>query len=113
MADDPNTMRARLDRLAELVELARRSQSEEDRARMERTIQLVSWALQTVARARQRSGDAARQSEALEIEALCRLIVGEARAALAEAFSRLLGGQFHGRTIRYTWLRWIIRCNEP
>jgi hypothetical protein len=81
MADEPDTLRARLDRLAALVELARQSRSEEDRARMERTIQLVSWALQAVARARQRSGDAARQSEALEIEALCRLIVQEARAA--------------------------------
>src|SRR3954470_16502757 len=81
MADDPDTMRARLDRLANLVELARWSQSDEDRARMERSIQLVSGALQTVARARQRSGDAARQSETLEIEALCRLIVEEARAA--------------------------------
>jgi hypothetical protein len=81
MADAPDTLRARLDKLAALVQLARLSRSAEDRARMERTIQLVSWALQTVARARQRSGDAARQSETLEIEALCRLIVEEARAA--------------------------------
>jgi len=81
MADDPDTTRARLDRLANLVELARWSQSDEDRARMEHTIQLVSWALQAVARARQWSGDAARQSEAAEVEALCRMIVQEARAA--------------------------------
>jgi hypothetical protein len=81
MTDEPNTLRARLDRLAALVELARQSRSEEDRARMERTIQLVSWALQAVARARQWGGDAARQIEAAEIEALCRLIIQEARAA--------------------------------
>jgi hypothetical protein len=81
MADAPDTLRAHLDKLAALVQLARLSRLAEDRARMERTIQLVSWALQTVACARQRSGDAARQSEALEIEALCRLIVEEARAA--------------------------------
>ena len=81
MADAPDTLRARLDRLAALVELARLSQSAEDRARMERTIQLVSWALQTVARARRRQGDTARQCEAAEVEALCRLIVAEARAA--------------------------------
>ena len=37
-----------LNKLAELVELSRLSQSE-DRARMEHTIQLVCWALQTVA----------------------------------------------------------------
>ena len=81
MTDEPNTLRARLDRLAALVELARQSRSEEDRARMERTIQLVSWALQAVARARQWSGDAARQSEAADVEVLCRMIVQEARAA--------------------------------
>jgi hypothetical protein len=81
MADAPDTLRARLDRLAALVELTRRSRSEEDRARMERTIQLVSWALQTVARARLRNGDTARQRKAAEVEALCRLIVAEARAA--------------------------------
>jgi imidazolonepropionase-like amidohydrolase len=81
MADEPDTLRARLERLAALVELARQSRSEEDRARMERTIQLVSWALQAVARARQWSDDAACQSEAAEVEALCRRIVQEARAA--------------------------------
>jgi len=81
MADALDTLRARLDGLANLVELARWSRPGENRARMERTIQLVSWALQTVARACQQSGDAARQSEALEIEALCRLIVEKARAA--------------------------------
>src|SRR4051812_50131150 len=81
MTEDPGTLRARLDKLAALVELARLSRSEEDRARMERSIQLVSWALQAVARARQWSDDAACQSEAAEVEALCRRIVQEARAA--------------------------------
>ena len=81
MTDEPNTLRARLDKLAALVKLARLSRSEEDRARMERSIQLVSWALQEVARARRRQGDTARQCEAAEVEALCRRIVAEARAA--------------------------------
>ena len=81
MTEDPGTLRARLDKLAALVELARLSRSEEDRARMERSIQLVSWALQTVARARRRQGDTALQCEAVEVEALCRRIVTEARAA--------------------------------
>jgi len=81
MTDDPGTLRTRLDKLAALVELARLSRSEEDRARMERTIQLVSWALQAVARARRRQGDAVQQCEATEVEALCRRIVAEARAA--------------------------------
>ena len=81
MADAPDTLRARLDKLAALVELARLSRSQEDCARMERSIQLVSWALQEVARARRRQGDTARQCGAAEVEALCRMIVQEARAA--------------------------------
>jgi Xaa-Pro aminopeptidase len=81
MTDDPGTLRARLYKLAALVELARLSRSEEDRARMERSIQLVSWALQAVARARRQRGDPALQCEAVEVEALCRRIVAEARAA--------------------------------
>lgn len=81
MTDDPGSMRTRLDKLAELVELARLSRSEEDRARMERSIQLVSWALQAVARFRRQHGDTTQQCEAAEVEALCRLIVAEARAA--------------------------------
>jgi hypothetical protein len=80
MPDIPDTLRVRLDMLAELVKLARLSQSTEDRARMERTIQLVSWALQTVVRARLRNGDAARQGEVAEVAVLCRMIVAEARA---------------------------------
>ena len=80
MTDEPNTLRARLDRLTALVELARQSRSEEDRARMERTIQLVSWALSGGPRPSW-SGDAARQSEAADVEVLCRIIVQEARAA--------------------------------
>src|SRR4051795_2579953 len=75
MTEDPGTLRARLDKLAALVELARLSRSEEDRARMERSIQLVSWALQAVARARRWQGDTARQCEAAE---------GEARGGEAE-----------------------------
>jgi hypothetical protein len=80
MADAPDTLRARLDKLAALVELTRWSQGE-DRARMEQTIQLVIWALQAVACARRRNGDTARQSEAAEVEVLCRLIVQEAQEA--------------------------------
>jgi hypothetical protein len=81
MTDDPGTLRARLDRLTALVELTQLSRSEEDRARMERSIQLVSWTLQAVARARRQRGDLALQCEAAEVEALCRRIVVEARAA--------------------------------
>jgi len=81
MTDDPGTLRARLDKLAALVELARQTRSEEDRVRMERTIQLVSWALQTVARAQRLDGNTTRQCEAAEVEALCRRIVAEAQAA--------------------------------
>jgi hypothetical protein len=80
MTDDPDTLRARLDRLAALVELARQTRSEEDCARMERSIQLISWALQTV-RARRLDGNTTRQCEAAEVEALCRRIVEETQAA--------------------------------
>jgi hypothetical protein len=45
MADDPDTLRACLYRLAELVELTRWSQSDEDRARMEHTIVQVRQAV--------------------------------------------------------------------
>jgi hypothetical protein len=44
MAQDPDPLRACVDKLAELVELARQVPLE-DRARMEHTIQLVCWAL--------------------------------------------------------------------
>ena len=81
MVDEPGALYACLNKLAALVELARLSRSEEDRARMERSIQLVSWALQTVARVRRQHGDTALQCEAAEVEALCRRIVAEARAA--------------------------------
>ena len=53
----------------------------EDRARVERSIQLVSQALQMIAWARQQSWDEARQKEAAEVAALCRRIVEVARAA--------------------------------
>jgi hypothetical protein len=75
MNNDPGTQRARLDRLAALVELARLSRSKEDRARMERTIQLVSWDLQAVARARLLNGNAAHRREAAEAVVLCRMTV--------------------------------------
>jgi len=51
MVDEPGALYACLNKLAALVELARLGRSE-DRARMERTIQLVIWALQAVARFR-------------------------------------------------------------
>ena len=63
MVDEPGALYARLNKLAALVELARLSWSEEDRARMERSIQLVNWALQVVARARQWSDDAGLPSD--------------------------------------------------
>jgi hypothetical protein len=75
MTDDPDTLRTYLDRLTELADLALIAPPE-DHARMERSIQLVSWALQAVTQARQQSLDEARQKEAADIAALCRRIVG-------------------------------------
>ena len=54
MTDDPDTMRARLDRLTELVELARQVPWE-DHAHVERALHLISQALQKVAQARHRA----------------------------------------------------------
>jgi hypothetical protein len=81
MADNSDIIRSRLDWLAELVKLTRLSQSEEDRARVERSIQLVCRAFQAVARGRQQTGNEAHRGEAAEIAALCRRIVEEAREA--------------------------------
>ena len=47
MTDDPDTMRARLDRLTELVELARQVPWE-DHAHVERALHLISQALQSL-----------------------------------------------------------------
>ena len=49
MTDDLDTPRARLDKLAALVEQTQLSQAK-DRARIERSIQLVCRALQEIAR---------------------------------------------------------------
>jgi hypothetical protein len=70
MVDEPATLYARLNKLVELVELARLSQSEEDRARMERTIQLVSRELETAAWAHHRIGATEQQRQAGENAAL-------------------------------------------
>jgi hypothetical protein len=59
VVDDPDTLRARLDRL---IELARHAQPE-DRARLERLIELVSRAHQEVARTRQAAERARRLRE--------------------------------------------------
>jgi hypothetical protein len=48
MKDDPNTLRIRLERLLELTELARYGPPE-DRARIDRSIQLVSRAIAAIA----------------------------------------------------------------
>ena len=74
MTDDLDTLRTHLDRLTELADLALVAPPE-DHARMEGSIQLVSWALQAVTQARQQSLDEARQKEAADIAALCRRIV--------------------------------------
>jgi len=83
MTDDPDTLRTHLDRLTELADLAHQAliTPPEDRARMEHAIQLICRALQTVAWVRQRTGNAEHQREAAEVEALCRWIVEQARAA--------------------------------
>jgi hypothetical protein len=68
MTDDPDTLRTHLDRLTELADLAHRAliTPPEDRARMERAIQLICRALQTVAWVRQRTGPADRERGAPE-----------------------------------------------
>jgi hypothetical protein len=52
MKDDADILIGHMNQLLELAELARHA-APEDRVRLERTIQLVGRALQTVARARQ------------------------------------------------------------
>ena len=79
MADDPDILRARLNKLAELTGPALVALPE-DRARMERSIQLVSRALRMVAQVRHQTGNVARQREAVEVAVLCRRIVEAARA---------------------------------
>jgi thiamine monophosphate synthase len=76
MADDPDTMRARLDRLTELVELARQVPWE-DHGHVERALHLISQALQKVAQVaqvRSQNQDEARLGEEAEFAALCRQI---------------------------------------
>jgi hypothetical protein len=81
MTDDLDTPRARLDKLAALVEQTQLSQAK-DRARIERSIQLVCRALQEIARFWEQTGNQTCQSEvAEEVAALCRRIVEEARRA--------------------------------
>jgi hypothetical protein len=80
MTNDLDTLRARLDKLAALVELAQPIQAK-DHARIERSIQLVCRALQEIARFWQQTGTQTCQSEAAEVAVLCRRIVEDARRA--------------------------------
>jgi hypothetical protein len=80
MTDDLDTLHARLDKLAALVELAQLNQAK-DHARIERSIQLVCCALQEMARFWRQTGTQTCQSEAAEIMALGRRIVEDARRA--------------------------------
>jgi hypothetical protein len=80
MTDDLDTLHARLDKLAALVELAQLNQAK-DHVRIERSIQLVCCALQEIARFWRQTGNQTCQSEAAEIMALCRRIVEDARRA--------------------------------
>jgi hypothetical protein len=80
MTDDLDTLHARLDKLAALVELAQLNQAK-DRARIERSIQLVCRALQEIARFWEQTGNQTCQSEAVEVAVLCRRIAEEARRA--------------------------------
>jgi hypothetical protein len=73
-------MRARLDRLAELVELVRQVPWG-DHARVERALHLVSQVLQAVAQARQQNQDKAHLGEEAEVAALCRQIEEMCRLA--------------------------------
>jgi hypothetical protein len=70
MTDDLDTLHARLDKLAALVELAQPIQAK-DRARIELSTQLVCCALQEIARFWRQTGNQTCQSEAAEIMALC------------------------------------------
>ena len=80
MTDDLDTLRARLDKLAALVEQTQLSQAK-DRARIELSIQLVCRALQEIARFWQQTGTQTCQSKAAEVAALYRRIVEDARRA--------------------------------
>ena len=80
MTTDLDTLHARLDKLAALVELAQPSQAK-DRARIELSIQLVCRALQEIARFWQQTGTRTCQSEVAEVAVLCRRIVEDARRA--------------------------------
>jgi hypothetical protein len=80
MADDPDTMRARLDRLTELVELARQVPWE-DHGHVERALHLISPALQKVAQVRSQNQDEAHLGEEAEFVALCRQIEEMCRLA--------------------------------
>ena len=80
MTDDPDTMRARLDRLTELVELARQVPWE-DHGYVERALHLISQALQKVAQVRSQNQDEANLGEEAEFVALCRQIEEMCRLA--------------------------------
>ena len=80
MTDDPDTMRARLDRLTELVELARQVPWE-DHGHVERALHLISQALQKVAQVRSQNQDEARLGEEAEFVTLCRQIEEMCRLA--------------------------------
>ena len=80
MADDPDTLRARLDRLTELVELARQVPWE-DHGHVERALHLISQALQKVAQVRSQNQDEAHLGEEAEFAALCRQIEEMCRLA--------------------------------
>jgi hypothetical protein len=80
MKDDPDTRHNRLDSLLILEDLARYAEPE-DRVRLERTIELVSRARQTVAQARQE----AERAKALRKEAEAKLLLRQNEfAALLE-----------------------------
>jgi hypothetical protein len=70
MADDPDILRACLDRLTELVELARQVPWE-DHGHVERALHLISQALHKVAQVRSQNQDDANLAEEAEFVALC------------------------------------------
>jgi hypothetical protein len=92
MEDDPETLRARLERLAELAELARQA-SPADRTRLERTLEMVSRALQAVTQARQDAQRAARLREEAEAIAARRRI----EHAALETELRIIGEEIRAR----------------
>jgi hypothetical protein len=81
MADDPDTLLGHVNKLLELVELARHA-APEDRVRLERTIELAARALLAVVQAQEAVERARRQTEEADADMVDRQ--SELAALMAE-----------------------------